>query len=555
MKFTGASLAIELLERQGIEIVAGIPGGANLPLYHALGRSSIRHILVRHEQAAGFLAHGIARTTGRVGVCFATSGPGATNLLTAIADAKLDSVPLVAITGQVPTSLIGTDAFQEVDTYGLTVPITKHNFLVRSAGELLRVVPEAFRIAASGRKGPVVIDIPKDVQIAEIEVEELPPPGLPDEHPLILPAVLAKVARLIAGAQRPLLYIGGGVIAADAAAEVRSLAARCDLPAVTTLMGLGALPAGDPHLIGMLGMHGERSTNAVVDRADLLIALGARFDDRATGDPRSFAKDAAVVHLDIDASEIGKIRRPEAALACDLKEALSRLSSMLPREERATWRAEVEEIRRSLPPLAFDDPAHPARLLRALAAMVSEDAIVTTDVGQHQMWAAQWWPVARPRSFLTSGGLGTMGFGVPAAIGAALAHPDRTVVAITGDGSLLMNIQELATVAELGLDIKICVLNNGHLGLVRQQQELFYDRRFIGSRFEVRPDFAAIAAGFGIRAASFGLSPRYDEIAGALSMSGPALLDLAIPEQENVYPMVPPGRANADAIIGEVVVR
>lgn len=554
MKYTGASLTIRLIERQGVDIVAGIPGGANLPLYHALGQSSIRHVLVRHEQAGGFLAQGIARSTGKAGVCFATSGPGATNLLTAIADAKLDSIPLVAITGQVPTSLIGTDAFQEVDTYGMTVPITKHNFLVREPGELLTVIPEAFRIATSGRQGPVLIDIPKDVQTAPIEVLELPEPGRPDRGPRVDSAALAHIARMIAASQRPLLYIGGGVISANAAEELRALARKCDLPAVSTLMGLGALPSGNPRLLGMLGMHGERSTNLVVDRADLLIALGARFDDRATGKVDTFARDAAVIHMDADASEIGKIRRADLALACDLKEGLSRLATLLAPIERNAWRGEIVEIRSSAPPLSFEDRSHPARLISMLAAMADEESIVTTDVGQHQMWAAQWWPVRRPRSFLTSGGLGTMGFGVPAAIGAALANPGRSVIALTGDGSFLMNIQELATIAELGLDLKICVLNNGQLGLVRQQQELFYESRFVGSRFEAQPDFAAIARGFGIPAWRFEMPHPHEEIASALSTPGPVLLDIAIPETENVYPMVPPGKANVEAIVAQEAV-
>jgi acetolactate synthase I/II/III large subunit len=548
MKRNGASLALELIRRQGIGIVAGIPGGANLPLYDALEGSGLRHVLVRHEQAAGFLAQGMARSTGDAAVCFATSGPGAVNLLTAIADAKLDSIPVVAVTGQVESRLIGTDAFQEVDTYGMSIPITKHNFLVRSAEELLEVIPAAFRIALSGRRGPVLVDIPKDVQLARIDVADLPAPGAPDPAPEPEGGVCAHMARLIAAAERPVFYIGGGVSASGAEEEVRGLSAGCDIPAACTLMGLGVMRAGDPLNLGMIGMHGNVATNHAVDRADLLVVLGARFDDRATGAIATFAPKAKVIHIDADEAEIGKIRTPDVSAVCDLKRALKRLERLVERRQRPAWRAEIEALRREHPALSFPDPSHPTRLIQAIAAAAAPGTIVTTDVGQHQMWAAQSWPVEDPRRFLTSGGLGTMGFGVPAAVGAALAHPGTPVICLTGDGSLLMNVQELATIAELGIDLKICVLNNGHLGLVRQQQELLYGRRFVASRFGARPDFAAVARGFGIAATTLPMPHDHAALAEALRAPGPALLDIAIRETENVLPMVPPGKPNTAAI-------
>ncbi|MBN2353286.1 MAG: biosynthetic-type acetolactate synthase large subunit [Spirochaetales bacterium] len=551
MKLTGAELIVQLLERQGIRTVAGIPGGANLPLYHALAESGLRHILVRHEQGGGFIAQGMARATGRAAVCFATSGPGATNLLTAIADAKLDSIPVIGITGQVPASLIGTDAFQEVDTYGLTIPITKHNYLVKDAAELVQVIPEAFRVALSGRPGPVVIDVPKDVQKAAVEIDALPEPGAADPAPRPDPASLRRAAEMISAAKRPVVYAGGGVISADASGLLRELVARCDLPVTATLMALGALPADDPRFLGMLGMHGSMATNAIVDKADLLIVCGARFDDRATGKVEAFAPNAAVIHIDVDSAELGKIRslgERDAAVSGDVGVALTALLALAPAAKRTQWWKEIDAVKAAHPETPPEDPMHPWSLIRSIGAMAPLDAIVTTDVGQHQMWAAQAYPVRYPRSFLTSGGLGTMGFGLPAAIGAALARPECTVIALVGDGSLLMNVQELATLAEIGLNIKVFVFDNGQLGLVRQQQELFYQERYVASRFERRPDLAAIARGFGIEAcplASFDAAV----VEQALLTDGPVLVNMAVSETENVFPMVPPGAANVQAII------
>ena len=443
MRSTGAQIITTLLERQGIRILSGIPGGCNLPLYDALRGSKIRHILARHEQGAGFIAQGMARTTGRAAVCLGTSGPGTTNLLTAIADAKLDSIPLVAITGQVATGLIGTDAFQEVDTYGLTLPITKHNFLVKSALELLDVIPKAFEIAESGRPGPVVVDVPKDVQTQEVEFDAWPEPGRATPPPPCDPAKIARLAAMIRDAERPVLYIGGGISAANATEELIALARKNGIPVVCTLTGLGAFPADDPLCLGMLGMHGARYTNLALDEADLLVALGARFDDRATGRVADFCQHAAIAHIDIDPSEIDKIKPANLPLAGDAKAVLRALLPLLKADPRAAWNARVGELRRCYPFVmpGAEDPLHPLHFLRRLAAMTTAETIVTTDVGQHQMWTAQAYPFRKPRTLLTSAGLGTMGFGLPAAIGAALAQPGARVVCISGDGSFLMNIQ------------------------------------------------------------------------------------------------------------------
>jgi acetolactate synthase I/II/III large subunit len=551
MKITGAQLITRLLERHGIDVIAGIPGGANLPLYDALYGGRIRHVLARHEQGAGFIAQGMARVTGRPAVCFGTSGPGATNLLTAIADARLDSVPLVAITGQVPRAMIGTDAFQEIDTYGLTIPITKHNYLVRSASELLEVVPDAFRVAASGRPGPVVVDVPKDVQNEAVEIEALPEPGRADRAPQFRPDDVARAAALINDARRPLLLIGAGIIAANASQLLRSLAERAFIPIAATLLGLGAVRDDHPLFLGMVGMHGARCTNLVLEECDLLIALGVRFDDRATGKAAAFCPQAKILHVDIDASELGKIKQPFLGIEADVGEWLRALLPLVAPQQCLEWSARVRQLRAGHP-LAMpgaDDPLQPYGIVRHTAALIGTDAIVTSDVGQHQMWVAQAFPFARPRQWLTSGGLGTMGFGLPAAIGAALAAPGRKVVCFTGDGSLLMNLQELATAAEEDVDVKVILLNNGHLGLVRQQQQLFYGGRYEASRFAAEPDFTAIARGF--RVAAYDLGRADDPVAtlaDALREPGPCLVNVPIAAEENVYPMVPPGAANCDML-------
>jgi len=551
MKKTGAEIITTLLERQGVGTVAGIPGGCNLPLYDSLRESPIRHVLARHEQGAGFIAQGMARVTGKAGVCLATSGPGATNLLTAIADARLDSVPIVAITGQVPTPLIGSDAFQEVDTYGLTLPITKHNFFVRRPEELLEIIPAAFETAESGRPGPVCIDVPKDVQTREARIERWPEPYRPQPPTACEGSAIASLAEMIRRSCRPVLYIGGGVIASGASEELALLARRSSIPVASTLAGLGAFPSDDPLSLGMLGMHGARSTNMVLDEADLLLAVGVRFDDRATGRAEDFCRHASIAHVDIDPSEIGKIKPANIAMVGDAGEVLRALLPAVPADDRVEWRARTGTLRSRYGPVPppVGDPLHPRNLIRHLARLAGPDAIVATDVGQHQMWVAQEYPFRRPRSLLTSGGLGTMGFGLPAAIGAALAKPDTRVVCVSGDGSFLMNIQELATLSEFGLDVTVAVMNNRHLGLVRQQQELFYGGRTHASRFEATPDFAAIARGFGMTGYDLEGDPDpMSTLETALSLPGPAVVNVPVHHAENVLPMVPPGGANDEMI-------
>ncbi len=556
MRHTGAEIIVTLLKRQGITTIPGIPGGANLPLYDALARSSIRHVLARHEQGAGFIAQGMARATGRAAVCFGTSGPGATNLLTAIADAKLDSIPLIAITGQVPRSMIGTDAFQEVDTYGLTLPITKHNFIVRDASELVDVIPEAFAIAESGRPGPVVIDVPKDVQNQSVDLASWPEPWQPGAPPPCDPDALDRLAEMIHRAERPILYVGGGIIASDSAQALIELARRNAIPVTCTLAGLGAFPPDDPLYLGMLGMHGARYTNMLLDEADLLLAFGVRFDDRATGRAADFCRHAAIAHVDIDPSEIDKIKATNLAMVGDVGEVMRGLIPRLRMDTRPKWTARIQDLKQRFPLVmpAESDPLLPLNLIRHLAVLTRDDTIITTDVGQHQMWVAQAFPFHRPRRLQTSGGLGTMGFGLPAAIGAALAAPRTPVLCISGDGSFLMNIQELDTLAELGLDVKVAIMNNQHLGLVRQQQELFYRQNYIASRFESKPDFAAIARGFGVPGYTLeGVDDPIAVLADALAGPGPCVIDIPVHFAEKVLPMVPPGGANHEMIGGELV--
>jgi len=549
---SGAEIVIRLLERQGIRIIPGIPGGANLPLYDALSRSTvIRHVLARHEQGAGFIAQGMARVTGQPQVFWATSGPGATNTLTALADARLDSVPLICITGQVPSAMIGTDAFQEVDIYGMSLPVTKHNFLVRSAAELLTVIPAAFRIAASGRPGPVLIDIPKDVQTQVAAFAAWPAPGRPDSLPALDPDALARAAALINAAERPLLYLGGGVARSGAARAARELAEGATIPAAMTLMGLGALPATHPLCLGMLGMHAAPCTNILLEECDLLVAVGVRFDDRATGKLDQFCPRARVVHIDIDPGEMDKLRTPEVGITADAAQALDALLPLVERRDRAPWAGRVAQLRKShgFEPPCADDPASAYGVIAHVARLLGEDGVVCTDVGQHQMRTAQAYPFARPGRLLTSGGLGTMGFGMPAAIGAALARPDLPVACFSGDGSLLMNIQELATAVEQGVNVKIVLLDNNALGLVQQQQQLFYGGRIFGSDYRMRPDFTAIARGFGMRAfdLSTGVAPG-QTLAMAFAERGPCLIRVPVPAAEGVYPMVPPGAANREMI-------
>ncbi|BCA37513.1 acetolactate synthase large subunit [Kluyvera ascorbata] len=551
-RFTGAQLIVHLLERQGITMVTGIPGGTVLPLYDALSQSTqIRHILARHEQGAGFIAQGMARTHGKPAVCMACSGPGATNLVTAIADARLDSIPLVCITGQVASSLIGTDAFQEVDTYGISIPITKHNYLVRNINELPQVIADAFRIAQSGRPGPVWIDIPKDVQTAEIDISELPEPGGRAATPEFSAESVSAAAAMINAAQRPVLYLGGGVI--NAPERVRELAEKANLPTTMTLMALGMLPKAHPLSLGMLGMHGARSTNFILQQSDLLVVLGARFDDRATGKVAEFCPNAKIIHVDIDRAELGKIKQAHVAIQADVDDVLTKLLPQIDAQPRDAWRGKVAELQQEFPgaiPEAGDPLSHYG-LINAAAACVDDKAIITTDVGQHQMWVAQAYPLNRPRQWLTSGGLGTMGFGLPAAIGAALANPDKKVLCFSGDGSLMMNIQEMATAAENQLDVKIILMNNQALGLVHQQQSLFYKQGVFAATYPGMINFMQIAAGFGLETCD--LNNEADPQAALqaiINRPGPALIHVRIDAEEKVYPMVPPGAANTE-MVGE----
>ncbi|QSI75430.1 acetolactate synthase large subunit [Niveibacterium microcysteis] len=553
MEMTGAQLLVRLLEAQGVDTIAGIPGGAALPLYDALASAgTIRHVLARHEQGAGFIAQGMARATGKPGVCLASSGPGATNLVTAIADAKLDSIPLVCITGQVPLSMIGTDAFQEVDTYGLSIPVTKHNYLVRRAEDLPQVISDAFRIAQSGRPGPVWVDVPKDVQTQRVDAPALTACAL-DRPPEVSEEAVLRAAEMINRAERPVLYLGGGVIASGASHLATTLAEQAGLPTTMTLMALGAMPVDHPLSVGMLGMHGARYTNYVLQEADLLICVGARFDDRAIGKAAQFCPDAKIIHVDIDASEIDKIKTAHIGIQGDVAAVLERLLPHVQVQLRKKWLSRVNSLR-SAHPLqmpGLDDPRSHYGLVSAVAACLDDEAIITTDVGQHQMWVAQAYPFRRPRQWLTSGGLGTMGFGLPAAIGAALAEPGRKVVCFSGDGSLQMNIQEMATAADEGVDVKIILMNNQSLGLVHQQQDMFYGQRIFAADYKRPTDFIRIAQGFGLEAVDLDRSahPRAT-LAEALASKGPMLIHCSIDVNQKVFPMVPPGAANIEMIGG-----
>lgn len=556
MKYNGAEIVVKLLENQGVEYIAGIPGGFNLPIYDALYYSKITHILARHEQGAAFIAQGISRTTDKVGVCMATSGPGATNLLTAIADAKLDSIPLVAITGQVPLSAIGTDAFQEVDAYGLTIPITKHNFLVRHTEDLFTIIPEAFRIAQEGRPGPVLIDIPKDVQTKIIEIEDFPSfaESMHKKGKAELKvSALKNIADVINKAKKPIIFAGGGITSSKSNDDLYNFAKKSNIPVTLSLMGIGALPHDDELSLGMLGMHGAPYTNYLINEADLIIALGVRFDDRATGNVNDFCPNAKIIHVDIDASEINKIKSSNISMVANVKDFLVDILPYIEKRLRSKWLDKVREYKIKYPLPAYNNPIHPANIIPFIASKVSEDTIVATDVGEHQMWTAQRYPINKPKTFLTSGGLGTMGFGLPVAIGAALANKDKEILCFSGDGSILMNIQELATLADFGLNVKVIILNNNHLGLVRQQQELFYNKHYIASRFISNPDFKLIAQGFGIGSCNLAEEENpLDKLEEILKTPGPYVINIPVPAMEKVLPMVAPGGSNTEMIGGVV---
>ena len=556
MKYKGSEIVTKLLENEGVEYISGIPGGFNLPLYDALYNSKIKHILSRHEQGAGFIAQGISRSTNKVGVCFATSGPGVTNLLTAIADAKLDSIPLVAITGQVPLSAIGTDAFQEVDAYGLTIPITKHNFLIRNINELFTVIPEAFKIAVEGRPGPVLIDIPKNIQNEVIELEEFPS-NIKDDKPLNLKkdlksSTLYCMAELINNSKRPIIYAGGGVINSNACSNLYELAKKSNIPVTLSLMGLGAFPCNDELSLGMLGMHGAPYTNYLLNEADLILALGVRFDDRATGNIEKFCPNATIIHIDIEPSEINKVKTSSLSMVANIYDFIEAIVPHIEVQRRNSWIERVQCFKNKYPLPSYENVLHPANIIPFIGNKVPDDTIITTDVGQHQMWVAQRYPFKTSKALLTSSGLGTMGFGLPVAIGAALTNQDKTIVCFSGDGSILMNIQELATLADFNLNVKLIILNNHHLGLVRQQQELFYSEHYIASHFISNPNFKIIAEGFGIPSCDLGSEEEpLKKLEEILSIKGPYVINIPIEETENVLPMVAPGGSNIEMIGGE----
>ncbi|HON82093.1 MAG TPA: biosynthetic-type acetolactate synthase large subunit [Methanoregulaceae archaeon] len=555
---TGARILVEGLQREGVETIFGYPGGVVLPIYDELYDSSLRHILVRHEQAAAHAADGFARASGRVGVCLATSGPGACNLVTGIATAYMDSVPMVALTGQVPTSLLGNDAFQESDITGITLPITKHNYLVKRTEDLGHVLREAFYIAGTGRKGPVLIDLPKDVSNKPIEYE------FPESEPVMLrgyqPTIrghakqIDKALELIFEAERPLVYAGGGVISSDASEELISFVDTMGIPITTTLMGLGAVPCDHPLNLGMLGMHGTRSANFAVTESDLLIAIGARFDDRVTGKLDTFAPQAKIIHIDIDPAEIGKNKKVDVPIVGDTKSVLQdMLVKVRRKKEYDRWQARIRGWKEKHP-LTYrrDGVLRPQLVVEKLSELLKGEGIIVSEVGQNQMWTAQYFCFRKPRTWITSGGLGTMGYGFPAAMGAHFARPDQVIFDIAGDGSFQMNIQELSTVATNNIPVKVAILNNRFLGMVRQWQELFHDRRY--SFTELPPvDFVKVANAYGVEGMRVeSADDVVPALTAAIDTDGPFILDFRVEREENVFPMVPAGAAINEMIGGNV---
>jgi acetolactate synthase I/II/III large subunit len=554
----GSDAILRALEHEGVDVAFGIPGGAILPTYDAIARgTSVRHVLARHEQGAGHMAEGYARASGKVGVAIATSGPGATNLVTAIADAWMDSTPVVFVTGQVRSSLIGTDAFQEVDITGITMPVVKHSWLVQDVEELPSVMKSAFHVARTGRQGPVLVDVAKDVQEAELDFAYPDDVELPGWKPprTVHPRQIRAAAEAIAAAERPILYVGGGVLNADACAELRGLVDAGQLPAVVTLMGKGSLPDSHPLNFGAPGMHGSKFANWALNKADLVIAVGSRFDDRVTGKVSAFAPGAKVVHFDIDAAEVGKIRRADVPVVGPLKAALTQLTAELRASDHTPWLRQLDEWRQRFPfRYAKADgvlkPQTAVEAVRDAAAGLDTDVVWTTGVGQHQMWAMQYLVCDTPRSFITSGGLGTMGYGVPAAIGAKAARPDATVVCIDGDGCFQMTCQELATAALERLPIVTVVINNGWLGMVRQWQEMFYNGRFAQTHLtHAVPDYAQLAEAYGCAGFTVEAEEELeDALAGAFSCGRSAVVDVRCDPEEKCFPMVPAGAAAVDVI-------
>jgi acetolactate synthase-1/2/3 large subunit len=550
---------MECLKAEGVDVVFGLPGGANLPTYDAFYDAGIRHILVRHEAGGGHAAEGYAKATGKVGVALATSGPGATNLVTPITDAMMDSVPVVFITGQVRTELLGTDGFQEADTIGITMPVVKHSFMIQHPLELPRTIHEAFHLARTGRPGPVVVDIPQDLSRADIPYEPVDDVHLPGYQPTTdgNQKQIRLAAKALANARRPVIYAGGGVIAANAAAELTELATADRFPVTCTVMGLGAFPGTHDQWLGMLGMHGTRTANYAMDEADLIVAIGARFDDRITGKLSEFAPRAKFIHIDIDPAEISKNVPAHIPIVGDARNILPRLTA----EYRALsadparleeWWSRVR-LWQERHPLAYTDSTDteikPQYMIQALYEATGGDAVVVSDVGQHQMWTAQHFHFAKPRRWINSGGLGTMGFGLPAAMGAQVGCPDQTVVCVAGDGSVQMNTQELATCAEEKIPIKVFIMNNGYLGMVRQWQELFWDKRYSQVDMGQYPDFVKLADAYG--ATGIRLTDKTTLVADmreAIATEGPVLVDVRVTREENTYPMIAPGQAARDMV-------
>ena len=563
-KMTGAQAIVKCLKEEGVDLMFGFPGGAVIDLYDELLDSDIKHILVRHEQGAVHAADGYARATGKVGVALLTSGPGATNGVTAIATAYMDSIPIVVLTGQVPRALIGNDAFQEVDIVGITRPCTKHNYLVNDPKDLIPTIREAFYLASSGRPGPVLIDLPKDVVASMITYPEKKPVKMQTYQPNVdpHPGQVEKACKAMLKAKRPILYIGGGVILSNANKELTELAKKLTIPVTMTLMGLGGFPGTDPLSLGMLGMHGSYAANMSVAKSDLLIAVGARFDDRVTGRLDAFAPHAKIIHIDIDPTSISKNVEVDIPIVADCKHALRAMNSWFDdyqefnsaamAEKHQPWLEQITEWNNKHPLTYVEegDIIKPQFVVEKINELTGGDAIITTEVGQNQMWAAQFYKFNKPRHLLTSGGLGTMGYGLPAAIGAKLAMPDATVIDIAGDGSIQMNIQELATAKQWGAPVKIAILNNNYLGMVRQWQELFYNRRYSATPMEVTPDFVELAKAYG----AVGLrATTKDEvepvIKEALATDNVVIMDFHINREEGVFPMVPAGKATTEMLL------
>ncbi|MEO8476589.1 MAG: acetolactate synthase large subunit [Actinomycetota bacterium] len=572
MKMSGADALLKALEQEGVEAIFGIPGGASMPIYDPLvDRSSIRHILCRHEQGAGHAAEGYAWVTGKVGVCMATSGPGATNLVTPLADAKMDSVPIVAITGQVPTPVVGNDAFQEADITGITMPVTKHNFLVKDPAEIVETVREAFHIASTGRPGPVLIDLPKDVLLAETTYKWPERINLPGYKPTTKgnSRQVVEAVKLIMRAKKPVLYVGGGVIKADAHKELFKLATTGQLPVVTTLMARGAFPDSNELCLGMPGMHGNYTAVTSMQQADLLVALGSRFDDRVTGKLAGFAPHAKIVHVDIDPAEIGKNRVVDVPIVGDCKDVIGKLAAELAKRQeeaggapdRGPWLRQLAEWKRTYPYRYEQEsggPLKPQYCVERLNHFADDDTILVSGVGQHQMYASQYWQFERPRHWVNSGGLGTMGFAVPAAMGAKVGRPDQRVVAIDGDGCFQMTAQELATSATEKIPFITAILNNGYLGMVRQWQELFFDERYSGVWLDPNvPDYVKLADAYGAEGIRVDSPDEVDNaIEKAFSITDRSVvIDFRVDPSEMVFPMVPSGASNDDIILGPEGIR